>query len=184
MQAAKTPKLKKQKQKNRLKLKTKDSIHKKLIEVFSYRNDMSQRKTIIEEIFHLFFSNHRFEVPKHLIIRKQEQILIELKKHPDYQVYKSQKDFQERLEMLAEKLLKEEILIDHIAYQENIKTVIKDVEHYLSLFNNDRLREFVYFKPSFTRIEESDFPIHESLIRHAVLREKTLNHIIHVLTKS
>jgi len=50
------------------KLKTKSNLHSKMIEVFSYRNDVSQRKAIIEEVFHLLFSKHRFEIPKHFVI--------------------------------------------------------------------------------------------------------------------
>jgi len=164
------------------KLKNKSDIHNKLIEVFSYRNDISQRQSIVEEVFHLFFSKHRFEIPKHLTIRKQESILEMLKKQPDYQVYKSQKDFYEKVSTLAEKLLKEEILIDQILYKENIKISQKDINHYLSLFNNSRLREFVYFKPVFEPIEDSDSPISESFLKQSVLREKTLNHVINTLT--
>jgi len=160
------------------KLKNKSELHRKLIEVFSYRNDISQRRSIIEEVFHLLFSKHRFEIPKHLIIRKQESLLITLKKQPDYQVYKAQRDFGEKITMLSEKLLKEEILIDQIAYRENIRVARKDIRHYLSLFNNNRLREFVYFKPSFEPIEENELPMHEGYLKQAVLREKTLNHII------
>jgi FKBP-type peptidyl-prolyl cis-trans isomerase (trigger factor) len=158
-------------------------IHNKLIEVFSYRNDISQRRSIIEEVFHLFFSKHRFEIPKHLTIRKQESLLEMLKKQPDYQVYKSQKDFYNKVATLAEKLLKEEILIDQIAYKENLKTSGKDIKHYLTMFNNSRLREFVYFKPAFEPLEETDLPLSEGYLRQSVLREKTLNHIIFTLTK-
>jgi len=165
------------------KLKNKSDIHNKLIEVFSYRNDISQRKSIVEEVFHLFFSKHRFEIPKHLTIRKQESILEMLKKQPDYQVYKSQKDFHEKVALLAERLLKEEILIDQIAYKENIRAGSKDIKNYLTLFNNGRLKEFVYFKPAYDPIEEIENPMPESFLKQAVLREKTLNHIIHTLTK-
>jgi FKBP-type peptidyl-prolyl cis-trans isomerase (trigger factor) len=165
------------------KLKNKMDIHNKLIEVFSYRNDISQRRSIIEEVFHLFFSKHRFEIPKHLTIRKQESLLEMLKKQPDYQVYKSQKDFYNKVATLAEKLLKEEILIDQIAYKENLKTSGKDIKHYLTMFNNSRLREFVYFKPAFEPLEETDLPLSEGYLRQSVLREKTLNHIIFTLTK-
>lgn len=105
-----------------------------------------------------------------------------LKKQPDYQVYKSQKDFYDKVSTLAEKLLKEEILIDQISYKENIKISLKDINHYLSLFNNCRLREFVYFKPIFEPIEDKDTPIPESFLKQAVLREKTLNHVIYTLT--
>ena len=162
-------------------LKNKSELHNKLIEVFSYRNDISQRRSIVEEIFHLFFSKHRFEIPKHLTIRKKESLLEMLRKQPDYQVYKSQKDFGEKIETLAEKLLKEEILIDQISYKENIKANKKDINNYLTLFNNNRLREFVYFKPTFEPIEDSDIPLSESFLKLAVQREKTLNHIIYTL---
>jgi FKBP-type peptidyl-prolyl cis-trans isomerase (trigger factor) len=165
------------------KLKSKADVHKKLIEVFSYRNDLSQRKSIIEEIFHLFLSKHRFEVPKHIVIRKQEDILLSLMRQPDYHVYKTHKNFRRHVEMLAEKQLKEEILIDQIAFNENIQVEEKDVQNYLNLFNNERLKEFVYFKPPQEKMENSEVPLHPSILKQAVLREKTLNYTIHVLTK-
>ncbi|MFA5075431.1 MAG: trigger factor [Candidatus Babeliales bacterium] len=164
-------------------LKSKADIHKKLIEVFSYRNDISQRKSIIEELFHLLLSKHRFEIPKHFVIRREEDIILSLKKHPDYQVYKQQKDFLNQIETLAEKVIKEEIMIDQIAYQENIKIDHRDIQNYLYLFNNNRLKEFVYFKPFEEKIEESEQPLHKSCLEQSVLREKTLNYIIHELTK-
>lgn len=168
--------------KNMFKLKNKTEIHNKLMEVFSYRNDQSQRKSIIEEIFHLFLTKHRFEVPKHLILRRQEDILIILSQKPDYQVYKAQKDFYDHIELLAENQLKEEILIDQIAYNEDITVDIKDIHHYLQLFNNKRLKEFVYFKPLLEPIETTNNPLSSSLLKRAVAREKTLNYVIYVLT--
>ncbi|MBY0353805.1 hypothetical protein K2W90_05575 [Candidatus Babeliales bacterium] len=168
--------------KSAFKLKNKTEIHNKLMEVFSYRNDQSQRKSIIEEIFHLFLTKHRFEIPKHLILRRQEDILLSLTQQPDYQVYKAQKDFGDHIEQLAEKQLKEEILVDQIAYNENIKIELKDMQHYLHLFNSKRLREFVYFKPLIEKIDIVNTPINTGLLAQTVMREKTLNHIIHVLT--
>ncbi len=169
--------------KSNFKLKSKAEVHKKLIEIFSYRNDISQRKAIIEELFHLLLSKHRFEIPKHFIIRRQEDILYSLKHHPDYQVYKLQKDFYKQIETLSENQLKEEILVDQIAYKENIKIDTKDLQNYLYLFNNHRLKEFVYFKPLLENIDDMDTPLQTGLLKQSVLREKTLNHIIHVLTK-
>lgn len=168
---------------NMFKLKNKADIHNKLMEVFSYRNDVSQRKLIIEEMFHLLLSKHRFEVPKHLILRRQEDIIHSLSKQPDYQVYKAQKKFESYVELLAEKQLKEEILIDQITLQENITYEISDMQQYLHLFNNKRLREFVYFKPLLEGIDEPNTPINEALLSSSVLREKTLNYIIHSLTR-
>lgn len=169
--------------KNTFKLKNKAEIHNKLMEVFSYRDDLSQRKAIIEELFHIFLSKHRFEIPKHLILRRQEDILMAVKERPDYQVYKSQKDFELYTELLAEKQLKEEFLIDKIAYQEDIKIDLKDIQNYLHLFNNSKLREFVYFKPVIEKIDQVNVPFNEGTLKHAVLREKTLNAVIHILTR-
>ena len=169
--------------KTTFKLKNKQDIHNKLMEVFSYRNDISQRKTIIEEIFHLLLSKHRFEIPKHLILRRVEDILLSLMKQPDYQVYRSQKDFLYQVEQLAEKQLKEEIIIDQITFGENLKVDLRDMQQYLHLFNSKRLREFVYFKAFVEKPDDLDTPINAHLLGQTVLREKALNHIIHTLTR-
>ncbi|KKQ33199.1 MAG: hypothetical protein US49_C0002G0094 [candidate division TM6 bacterium GW2011_GWF2_37_49] len=168
--------------KQNFKLKNKAEIHNKIMEVFSFRNDISQRRTIIEEIFNLLLAKHRFEVPKHLILRRQEDILATLMHQPDYHVYKSQKDFLKYVELLAEKDLKEETIIDQIAYKENIAVSIEDIQFYLNLLSNKRIREFTYFKPSTEKIEDMDAPINHGMLAHTILREKTLNYIIHMLT--
>lgn len=169
--------------KQAFKLKNKTEIHNKIMEVFSYRNDLSQRKTIIEEIFNLFLSKHRFEIPKHLVLRREEDIMSNLMLQPDYHVYKSQKDFLKCVESLAEKNLKEETLIDQISYKENIQIELYDILFYLNLLNNKRISEFAYFKPTLDKIENLCAPLSHSILAHTVLREKTLNHIIHILTK-
>ncbi|MBM3894534.1 hypothetical protein FJ366_02980 [Candidatus Dependentiae bacterium] len=164
-------------------LKSKLEIHKKLIEVFSFRNDISQRKSIIEEVFNLLLSKQRFEIPQHLTLRKQEDILKALRQFPDYHVYKAQKNFSRQLEKLAEKQLKEEVIIDSIAFKEGIAASRDDIKSYLHLFNHDRLREFVYFKPDLDRFDELDDPIPEQILSEAVVREKTLNNIIYQLSR-
>ena len=93
----------------------------------------------------------------------------------------AQKDFDSCVEMLAEKQLKEEILIDKIAYRENIKVDMRDMQNYLHLFNNKRLREFVYFRPIIEKIDSVNIPLHASILKRTVFREKTLNTIIHNL---
>jgi len=168
--------------KSTFKLKTRADIHKKLIEVFSYRNDISQRRSTIEELFHLLFTKHRFEIPKHIITRKKEVLLSTIKKQSDYNVYKSNKHFETNLSILAETMLKEELIIDHIAHEEEIIVTMMDVAHYLHLFNNERLKEFIYFKPLIDSIEESTVPLHEGILAQAVLREKTLNFILYTLS--
>jgi FKBP-type peptidyl-prolyl cis-trans isomerase (trigger factor) len=169
--------------KHMFKLKNKTDIHNKMMEVFSYRNDVSQRKTIIEETFNLLLSKHRFEVPKHLVLRRQEDILLNLVTQPDYHVYKAQKDFLKCIELLAEKNLKEETIIDQIAYKENINVDNNDIQDYLNLLNNKRICEFAYFRPTLEKIDDLHSPLNQSAITHTALREKTLNYIIYNLTK-
>lgn len=169
--------------KNTFRLKNKLEIHNKLMEIFSYRNDVSQRKAIIEEVFHILLSKHRFEVPKHLVLRREEDIIQTLAQQPDYHVYKGQKDFESFVEQLAENQLKEEIVIDQIAYRENIRVEVKDVVQYLHLLSNKRLKEFIFFKPILEKIDDLSTPINTTTLAQAVIREKTLNYIIHTLTK-
>ncbi len=165
-------------------LKNKVDVHKKLIEVFSFRNDISQRRSIIEEIFNLLLSRQRFEIPHHLTLRKQEDLLASVRRLPDYRVYKAHKKFEKQLETLAEKQLREEALIDSIAQQENLKITNSDLKGYLHLFNHDRLREFVYFRPAIENFDELNYPIPERILNMAVLREKTLNFIITTLSRA
>ncbi|MBM3887354.1 hypothetical protein FJ364_05490 [Candidatus Dependentiae bacterium] len=168
--------------KGNFKLKNKMDIHNKLMEVFSFRNDESQRRSTIEEVFHLLLSKHRFEVPKHLVLRRQEDLLLSIMKQPDYHVYKAQKDFEHHLELLAEKQLKEEILVDQISHQENIYDDIIDAQHYFHLFSNKKLYEFIYFKPVVAPLDQFNMPFNLALLQQTFTREKTLNHIIHTMT--
>lgn len=165
------------------KLKSKQDVHTKLIEAFSFKDDMSQRYSIIEEVFHLLLSKHRFEVPSHISIRRQEDILLTLMKKPDFQVYRTQKDFTKQIASLAEQQLKEEILIDQISITENVFADEKDIQIYLHLLSHKRLREFIHFKSPYEQLEKSTFPISMSTINQIACREKTLNYIIHTLTK-
>jgi len=169
--------------KSTFKLINKTAMHEKLIEIFSFRNDISQRRSIIEEMFHLLFSKHRFEVPKHLILRKQEELLFAIKNRPDYQAYRSHSTFNKHVSMLAEKQLKEEILIDQIAMHEKIKAETRDIAQYLNLLSNPRLKEFLYFRSFLDSADDYPAPIHHSTLQQICHREKTLNHIIYHLTR-
>lgn len=169
--------------KNVFKISNKEGLHDKLIEVFSYRNDQTQRQAIIEEMFHLLLSKHRFEIPKHLVLRKQEEILRFLQKRPDFEAYRSQSDFLKQVTSLAEKQLKEEIITDQIANNEKIKVEIKDIQNYLSLFANPRLKEFIYFKSLFDYSDDFSYPMHHAILKQLCRREKTLNHILFHLTR-
>lgn len=153
-------------------------IHDKLIEVFSFRNDISQRRSIVEEAFRALFSRFRLEVPRHLVLRRQEHILKNVRTLPDYHVYKSSGTFEKQIEELSERQLREESIIDFIAQSENIRLEREDVEKYLNLLSNTRLSEFVYFKPQTEEFGRTVLPIRQQDFAGEVLREKVLNIVI------
>lgn len=166
------------------KLKTNKEMYQKLIEVFSYRNDLSQRRAMAEEAVKLLLSKHKFEVPTHMVLRQQKRVLDSVQTNPDYHVYRMQKDFKKRVRQLAEKQTKELILLDQIAYQDHITISQQDVKQFLNLTQRPRTKEFIYFETPNTKIRGQEIPLSSQELKLACLREKTLNHIIFHLTKA
>ena len=169
--------------KDHFRVKTNKDMHKKLIEVFSYRNDVSQRLAMVEEAFKLLLSRHRFFAPQYLVLRQQKIILGAIQNNPDYNVYRKQKDFNFWIQQLAEKQVKETLLIDQLIYRENIVVTNEDIINYLNLDKRPRMREFIYFSlPDFKRHgQEVPLAIHE--LSRVCAREKAINYVIHYLTK-
>ncbi len=165
------------------KLKTNKELSHKLIEVFSYRNDLSQRRSMAEESLKLLLSKHRFMIPNHLILRHTKHILDVLQDNPDYQVYRVQKDFKERVRELAEKQIKEMILLGQLAIQDNMHASQHDIKSYLTLTQRPRTKEFVYFDVPHSKIDGQERPISHETLKLSCLREKALNHIIYHLTR-
>ena len=165
------------------KLKNNKDIYQKLIEVFSFRNDLSQRRSMVEEAFKVLLNKHRFTVPNHLILRQQDKVMSAIQSNPDYHVYRMQKDFKERTRQLAEKQAREEIIIDQISYQEHIVANHQDIKTYLNLIKRPRTKEFIYFTPPISKSRGQEIPISTEELRIACSREKTLNHIIFHLTQ-
>lgn len=157
------------------------SMHEKLIEIFSFRNDISQRRLIIEEAFRVLFAKIKFEVPRYLVLRRQESLLDNIRKIPDYNVYKANPNFNHQISCLAEKQLKEEILTEHLAMGEDLSIGQQDIFQYLNLFSHQRLMEFIYFRPPAEIVSDMSLPTRESSLKNVVLKEKTLNHIIRSL---
>jgi FKBP-type peptidyl-prolyl cis-trans isomerase (trigger factor) len=170
--------------KRHFRIKTNKELHKKLIEVFSYRNDISQRRAMVEAAFQLLFSKYRFDVPNHLVLRQKQVLLDVLRENPDYNVYRVQKDFRHRINQLAEKQTKESILIDRLAYQDNLNITNHDVKSYLNLTLRPRMKEFIYFDLPVFKIQGQEVPIPTEEIKRTVMREKTVNLLIHHLTKA
>lgn len=169
--------------KKHFKIKTNKDMNKKLIEVFSYRNNMSQRRSMAEEALHLILMKHKFDVPNYLVLRQEKAILDAMQHNPDFYVYRMQKDFNHYVKRLAEKQAKEMILLDNIAFNDNVTASREDVKSYLNLSNRPRMKEFIYFDMPITKIGGREMPISEHMLKQVCLREKALNHIIHHLTR-
>ncbi len=169
--------------KKHFKLKTNKELHQKLIEIFSYRNDISQRRAMVEDALKLLLNKHHFEVPNYLVLRKQQEVLTAVHDNPDYQVYKNQQNFKENIRLLAVKQLRETIFIDQLMHQEEVDVSHHDIKGYLNLMKRPRTKEFVYFHPPSTKIKSQEFPISSTLLKQTCLREKTLNHVIYHLTR-
>jgi FKBP-type peptidyl-prolyl cis-trans isomerase (trigger factor) len=169
--------------KKHFRVRNNQELHLKLIEVFSYRNDMSQRRSTAEETLKLLLSRHTIEVPNHLVLRQQKTILDDIHHNPDYQVYKMQSDFQDKVRLLATKQVKEIILMHQLACYENISVTNEDIKGYLNLTKRPRTKEFIYFEPPNTKFLGQEAPLSAALISQCCLREKTLNHAIYYLTK-
>jgi FKBP-type peptidyl-prolyl cis-trans isomerase (trigger factor) len=164
-------------------VKTNKDMHKKLIEVFSYRNDVSQRLAMVEEAFKLLLSRHRFFAPNYLVLRQQKIILGAIQSNPDYNVYRKQKDFNFWVQQLAEKQVKEMLLIDQLIYRENITVSNEDIVNYLNLDKRQRMREFMYFGLPESKHYGQEMPLAMNELSRVCAREKAINYVIYYLTK-
>ncbi len=164
-------------------IKTKRAMHEKLVEVFSYRNHISQRMAIVQEMIHLLQGKNPFEVPNHLVLRQQQSIIESVRQSPDYNVYRAQRDFKDQVQQLAHRQVSENILIDGITYNENVNASFYDTKCYLGLLQRPRMKDFIYFESPNSRVMGQEVPIPLSIIKRACLREKATNYIIHHLTK-
>ena len=169
--------------KRQFRLKTKKESLRTLIEVFSFRNDISQRQAMVEEAFKLMFSKYEIIIPSHLILRQQKKVLEAIKKNPDYQVYKNEKKFEENIKNLSEKQIKEIILIDQLATKEKVKITQDDIASYLNLTKRPRMKEFIYFKLPETKFEGQETPVSSEIVTLQCRREKTLNYMIYNFTR-
>lgn len=169
--------------KEHFKLKANKSVHQKLIEVFSFRNDISLRKVIVEEFFDLLFSKIPFQAPKPAVLRQQQEILNIVQLNPDYPVYRMQKDFNDRVKSLAQRQVKETILMDALAYLEDMDVTHNDLKYYLNLSIRPRTKELIYFQHPIIKANEQEYPLPTQMLKQSCLREKTLNYAINNLIR-
>lgn len=169
--------------KKQFRLKTNKDLHRKLIEVFSFRNDVSQRRAMADEALRLILSRHRFSLPQSALMHQEESIIERIKQSPDYHVYRNQSDFKERVRQLGEKQARELIMLDQIAFIENIKIIDADIKWYLNLTNRPRMKDFIYFDIPITKIGGQETPLSSEVLKNECLREKALNYVVYYLTR-
>jgi FKBP-type peptidyl-prolyl cis-trans isomerase (trigger factor) len=122
-------------------------------------------------------------VPHHLTLRQQKSIFSAIQQLPDYNVYRMQKDFFERVKQLAEKQTKEHIFIDCLACHEHLDVTNEDVKTYLNLTKRPRTKEFLYFTYPINKYQGQNMPIPTEELKRSCLREKAINYVIYHLTK-
>jgi len=169
--------------KRHFRLKSDRKMHQKIVEVYSFRNDISLRRAMIEEAFLLINRTYPIDVPESVVIRQEKILREELQTNPDYTVYKLQSDFDQKVRLLAEKQVRENILIDHFALQENINIDDSDVFGYLNLTKRPRTKEFIHFLHPEIRANEEELPIPHESLKYLCIKEKTINHILYHFTK-
>ena len=159
-------------------IKTNKKAHQKIIEVFSFRNDISLRRAIVEEAFNLMFTKFPVRPPEATVLRQQQKILQDLQHNPDYAVYKLQRGFQDKVYKLARKQIREAILIDYLAYKENMEVTHRDTATYLNLTKRPRTKEFLFFRHPIIQANDQEMPISSEVLKQYCLREKMLNFIL------
>jgi FKBP-type peptidyl-prolyl cis-trans isomerase (trigger factor) len=169
--------------KKHFRIKSQKDIHKKLIEVFSFRNDLSQRSCIVDEAFRLLLSKHRFSPPIKLVQTLESIILHDIKKKLDYSVYKREKNFDQYVRQLAEKQAREVLLADAFSYHEGLEVSDEDVCNYLGLTGRPRTGQLLHFQLPSSKRGGMEIPMSSEHVKQVCLREKTINFIIYNLTR-
>jgi len=169
--------------KKQFRVKTRKDTHEKFIEVFSFRDHITQRRAMAQEALALLITKNPFDVPNHLVLRQQEEVLRAVRNNPDYNVYRTQPDFDYWVRQLALQQVKETAFSDSFAYYENLAMTDHDVRCYLNLTNRPRMKEFLYFAPPPSKMQGQEMPIPAEQLKRSCLREKALNHAIYHLTK-
>jgi FKBP-type peptidyl-prolyl cis-trans isomerase (trigger factor) len=169
--------------KEHFKIKTNRRAHQKMVEVFSFKDDLSLRRSIIEGTFNTLFHSYHVEAPTPCILRQQQIILDNLQYNPDYAVYKSEPNFHNQVKKLADKQIREAAFMELLAYYEDLEISDQDVENYLNLTQRLRTKDFIHFTHPAIHANQDEYPVFTEPLKQVCLREKALNHAIFHLTK-
>lgn len=166
------------------KLKSDREVQRKMVEVFSFRHDISLRRETAEAALRVMLRYHPFHVPFPFVQQEAELLLENICSHPDYYVYKSSPDFREKVQLLAQKRVREAALMDALACDAGIVSSSDDILGYLNLLTRPRTKEFIYFQLPEMRVQERYQPLSHDTLVQICSREKTLNHVIQTLLRN
>jgi hypothetical protein len=170
--------------KNHFSLKTPRDIHSKLIEVFSFRNDVCQRREIIETTFKALRDLYILQPGSDCLEKQQAAVIKSIQNNPDYHVYKGQTTlFNQIVQALALKQLSEMGILDYLSAHEHLVLTPSDIKTYFNLLKRPRTRQFIYCDLPPTKVQGREWFIPHAAVKRQILREKTLNSILNHLTR-
>lgn len=169
--------------KNYFKIKTHKDLLCKITEVFSFSNDISQRRSIAHEALGIIIKKNQIVLPDESIAMQKRQIIGDLQFRPDFMVYKMDPQFDGHVSSMAKRQLLDGVVAEFIGYQDNILVTHNDIKTILHLTQRSRLKDFLYFPFIKSQLEGQEFPIEHESLHNFCLKEKSINHIIYHLTK-
>ncbi|HSW77139.1 MAG TPA: hypothetical protein VLG50_08840 [Candidatus Saccharimonadales bacterium] len=165
------------------KIKTHKDLLSKITEVFSFNNDISQRRSIGYEALGLIIKKNQIVLPEAAITAQKRLILNDLQFKPDFIVYKQDPEFDSQVTSMAKRQLLDAVVAEFIGYQDNLTITQQDMKAVLQITQRTRLKDFIYFPFLKTQLNGQEFPVEGESLAQFCLREKSVNHIIHHLTK-
>lgn len=165
------------------KIKTQKDLQNKLTEVFSFHNDILQRRLMTFEAFDLIIKKNQIVLPDPAINVQKKEILSAMQSKADFMVYKMDQNFDNQITELAKKQLADAVIADSIAYQDNLTITQHDVRGLLHLTQRPRIKNFIYFPFIKSQANGQEVPIEQEVLNHICLKERAVNHIIYHLTK-
>lgn len=164
-------------------ISTEQDVKRILIEIFSHRHDISLRRETVEATLKILTKQFPISLPRPIVHQQELYLLREVQRTPDYPVYRLQKDFRLKINLLAEKQLREALIIDHIS-QAEATTVSEDDEiSLMTLLQRPRTKEFIHFDLPITQKNGQEQPLPANIIKKLCRREKTLNKLTQLFSQ-
>jgi len=165
-------------------IKKESDLYNKIIEVFSFKNDISLKREICQISFKKLFENYKISFSKNLFNQYKLEISKNLKINPDYLIFQGNKNFNENLKIFINQKIMEIVLIDYLSNKKFIKTEINDFYFFFNILQRNRLKDFLYFDLFEIKNEKKAIPISHEIIEKLIIREKTLQSNIKILEKN